>query len=78
MAFPYERIGGEAPPHWVAEQMRRDADEEFETASEIEAARGAIQECIRKVEIQANGSRHDFRDTITGLEDLLSELRSER
>jgi len=74
MSYSWERIGGEAVPQWAIDEMEQEARARDETNAEIDAARGAITECIRKVDIQAKGSAADFSDVRNLLDDALKAL----
>lgn len=74
----WERIGGERVPDWAIDDAEQEARERDETNSEIDAARGAIEECIRKVMIQAKGSAADFSEVDDLLDQALRALPAMR
>lgn len=79
MSFSWERIGGERVPDWAIDEMSAAAEARDEHNSAVDAARGAIAECLRLVKVQAKGATGDWSEVIARLEELpeaLPELRS--
>jgi len=65
----FETAGGDH----ISPAQQREMEAAWERESAIDAARGALEQCIAKIEVQ-NKRFGELDDTIAGLRDLIGDL----